>query len=288
MEEKYRQYLQYDWNNSEEWKLYFNNIFPVPPSSRVDYYKKKFYKLKIDPDFDITYSPNSNNNPNPISTVNPLIYGELGYLSLIVLIMVFSTYNSLKISFPYLIYKIYKEIGSIQFTVSFLQSLLTNEYFHSFVYNVIFVFEGINSIILSAPFAVLFFVDICTCLKEIYQHNDFLIQIVRSRNIIIENKSLLEIAEIVMIIIGVVIKTNSFFFILIYIQYLKFKYSVSTPMINSFRYLNQKSNEIISHPNTPEIVKTIIKGVTKIASFFNSTGQNIQMGPVGVSVCTII
>ena len=148
MEEKYRQYLQYDWNNSEEWKLYFNNIFPVPPSSRVDYYKKKFYKLKVDPDFDINYSPNVNYN----QTVNPLIYGELGYLSLIVLTMIFSTYNSLKISFPYLIYRIYKDIGSVQFTVPFLQNLLTNEYFHTFVYNVIFVFEGINSVILSSPF----------------------------------------------------------------------------------------------------------------------------------------
>ena len=284
MEDKYRQYLQYDWNNSEEWKLYFNNLFPVPPSSRIDYYKKKFYKLKIDPDFDINYYPNVNHNQR----VNPVIYGELGYLSLIVLTMIFSTYNSLKIAFPYFVYRIYKDIGSVQFTVPFLQNLLINEYFHTFVYNVIFVFEGINSIILSSPFAVLYFVDISACLKEIYPSNEFLIKITRNRNKIIENKSLLEIAEIILIIIGVVIKTNSFFFILIYIQYIKFKNSVSTPMSNSFRYLKQKADEINSNQNTPDVVKTIIGGIIKISSFFNSTGQNIQMGPVGVSVCSII
>ena len=59
-------------------------------------------------------------------------------------------------------------------------------------------------------------------------------------------------------------------------------------MSNSFRYLKQKADEIISNQNTPDVVKTIIRGVLKISSFFNSTGQNIQMGPVGVSVCSII
>ena len=77
MEEKYRQYLQYDWNNSEEWKLYFNNIFPVPPSSRVDYYKKKFYKLKIDPDFENGFGQSINNYRYPShSTVQIIFQGE--------------------------------------------------------------------------------------------------------------------------------------------------------------------------------------------------------------------
>ena len=75
---------------------------------------------------------------------------------------------------------------------------INHDYFHTFVYNVIFVFEGIDSIFLSSPFAVLYFIDISACLKEIYPSNEFLIKITRNRNKIIENKSLLEIAEIIL------------------------------------------------------------------------------------------
>jgi hypothetical protein len=69
MENKYMEFIRYDWDNSEEWKNYLENIFPPPPQSRILYYKKKFYKLKVDSNFDINYIPgnghlNNNNNAN--------------------------------------------------------------------------------------------------------------------------------------------------------------------------------------------------------------------------------
>jgi hypothetical protein len=46
MEEKYTQFKEYDW-------AYYTNIFPTPPPSKILIYKKKFYRNKIDLDFDI-------------------------------------------------------------------------------------------------------------------------------------------------------------------------------------------------------------------------------------------
>ena len=57
MEEKYKKFKEYDWVASEEWQAYYRNIFPTPPPSKILRYKKKFYRNKIDSDFDIDYKP---------------------------------------------------------------------------------------------------------------------------------------------------------------------------------------------------------------------------------------
>ena len=35
----------------------YNNLYPSPPITKLLYYKKKFYRNNIDPDFDINYIP---------------------------------------------------------------------------------------------------------------------------------------------------------------------------------------------------------------------------------------
>ena len=70
MEEKYKQFKEYDWVESKEWQLYYNNIFPTPPPSKILRYKKKFYRNKIDPDFDIDYKPPNEEESNSYSSAN--------------------------------------------------------------------------------------------------------------------------------------------------------------------------------------------------------------------------
>lgn len=57
MDEKYKQFLEYNWVDSKEWQLYYSNLFPTPPPSKILRYKKKFYRNKIDQNFDIDYQP---------------------------------------------------------------------------------------------------------------------------------------------------------------------------------------------------------------------------------------
>ena len=56
MEEKYNQYLQYDFNNSEEYKDFVEK-FPLEPNESIEEHHKRFYKSHICRDFDSNYIP---------------------------------------------------------------------------------------------------------------------------------------------------------------------------------------------------------------------------------------
>ena len=68
MEEKYKQFKEYDWVESKEWQSYYTNIYPTPPPQKILRYKKKFYRNKIDPDFDIDYKPPNEEESNTYSS----------------------------------------------------------------------------------------------------------------------------------------------------------------------------------------------------------------------------
>ena len=76
MEDKYKKFKEFDWVNSQEWQSYYRNLYPTPPPSKIEKYKKKFYKLKVDNDFDINYNPpepktnNTNTNTNTNTNYN--------------------------------------------------------------------------------------------------------------------------------------------------------------------------------------------------------------------------
>ena len=42
MDEKFKQFQAYDWVNCPEWRIYYDNLYPIPPGNKVIYYKKKF------------------------------------------------------------------------------------------------------------------------------------------------------------------------------------------------------------------------------------------------------
>ena len=80
MEEKYKKFLNFDWKNSEEYKEYFSkNVYISPPitGDKILKARKKFYKLKVDPDFDINYvyeEPNKKKNIKKKSITEHFFY----------------------------------------------------------------------------------------------------------------------------------------------------------------------------------------------------------------------
>ena len=109
MEEIYNQYLQYDFQNSEEFKD-FKEKFPLEPNETIEDHQKRFYKSYICHDFDINYRPpqprninnnqrrnnsnrannisqrNSNNRPHSPPLLEIIDYGNIGF-SLMTLLM---------------------------------------------------------------------------------------------------------------------------------------------------------------------------------------------------------
>ena len=63
MEEIYKNYLQYDFDNSEEFKD-FKEKFPLEPNETIEDHKKRFYKSHICRDFDVNYRPQASNINN--------------------------------------------------------------------------------------------------------------------------------------------------------------------------------------------------------------------------------
>lgn len=54
----YNEYLNYNWDIDENWKLFILNIYPKPNlESKILYLKKKYYKRNINEEFDITLTP---------------------------------------------------------------------------------------------------------------------------------------------------------------------------------------------------------------------------------------
>lgn len=79
MQEKYKKFKEFDFAASQEWQIYYSNLFPTPTPNKILLYKKKFYRNKIDPDFDPKYidpseqeqnTSNTNTNTNTTNNAN--------------------------------------------------------------------------------------------------------------------------------------------------------------------------------------------------------------------------
>ena len=71
MEEKYKAFQAYQFENNEAFRRYIDGIEPPPALSRIPFYKKKFYKLKVDPEFDLNYDPAAPTAQEPKQDTKP-------------------------------------------------------------------------------------------------------------------------------------------------------------------------------------------------------------------------
>ncbi|EDO06711.2 hypothetical protein BBOV_II007610 [Babesia bovis T2Bo] len=79
-----KEFLEYNWENSNDWKHYYNNLFPTPPPNKVPKYKRTWFKRHVNPKLpadstvgDIEYTSTNksttateDNNKKPTTTNN--------------------------------------------------------------------------------------------------------------------------------------------------------------------------------------------------------------------------
>ena len=164
MESKYMEFIRYDWENSEEWKNYLENIFPPPPQSRILYYKKKFYKLKVDPNFDINYIPgnnnfnqrnnernNNNNNDNNNSGNVVFIYTDI-ILSVTSFLSFFIHYpTSIKLLLGYYIHNLIKNEGVPKLNQQYFNKVINNESFSCLILLILLCIDNSHNIFIGIP-----------------------------------------------------------------------------------------------------------------------------------------
>ena len=312
MESKYMEFIRYDWNNSEEWKNYLENIFPSPPQNRILHYKKKFYKLKIDPDFDVNYIPgqnnnnenqnnqrnnqnqnhemrneNRNNNDNNNSNFNADIM--FLFIDIILSLTSFLAFfihlkTSINMLIGCLIYKLIKNEGKPKFNQQYLISIINNENFSHLILIILLYIDNSKNYFIAIPIIVYILIDLIDDINLI-NRNIIFSKILSQKQFILKYSNILEI-NIISPIYGFFMKKNSFYFIFLYIQYLKFRVYVNQNIINCINNINNYLNNLKSSQNTPKILKNIIHFSQNLGNVIFNLPNNIAAN-TNIAICSI-
>lgn len=350
MEEKFNQFLRYDFRNSPEWKAYYDNIFPSPPVNRLEHYKRKFYKLKIDNDFDVNYDPsrpnynpnnpnnqnqNSNSNSNPNNNNNSqfnnnrqnnsnynnnfnrnasnnrnnnnnqsnnnnsqfnidnkfLCYLELGLIIGVLYSIVFVSIEvSLIISFIYFAYRTLYKIGLPRIDQEYIELILKEENFHSLILTLILIVLSEYKFIITIPNLVHMVLQTSLNFQNTFPNlsrNKYLLLIKGKKNEIMLTKTLHEVLDILPLIGGLFLNMNGFFIIIVYIQFIKFKFYSSTYSKRIFEQTNNYIERMKSNHTTPKPIKMILQFLQGGAKFILNSTNNVQFQGGSFAVCAI-
>ena len=245
MEDKYQKFIKYNWDTSEEWHTYFSNLFPTPPPNKILKYKKKFYRNKIDPDFDINYkspnyeeensqipnnSPNNNSNSSTsTSNNNSSNYIKTPILNIETVLMILFLFslplkmNSKLIAIIIFLIRSIRQIGRPKFDRGYLYELLKNESFQTLIFCTELIFDKFNYFLM-IPIIILIVISICENMKLYNLNfgflNKIIDRIIKSKEDLLQDKSDIELGLGIFLLFGFFLKINSLLLFIIHIQIL--------------------------------------------------------------------
>lgn len=156
---KYEKFIKYNWNDCPEWRTYLYNIYPSPDSTKIMHFRKRFYRLKVDPEFDPTYIPqtectHSHQCTDHIKThikhksikkgiLESLIAALEGFLWVAFIFNMLIRANVLPLSFIALTMRLFR-IKNISLNIN----LLSDELIQLAIYSLLLLFDNINYLLL--------------------------------------------------------------------------------------------------------------------------------------------
>lgn len=291
MQEIYKKFQEYKWTESKEWFSYLDNIFPNPPINKIPHYKKKFYKLKIDPEFDINYEPapensstrpnsstNNQQNPytNPPSGVSPTINGILQKNEVLFWVFflpsIIFQISPLKISAIALLLRTIRRVGFPKFKMEYAQHLCLDEHFQLLLYSLLFMVDRLNIFVL-VPLAITGLMSVTEFIKItgftfLSKYTD---SIYNRRVELAKLRSNIELAIGFFLVVGIFFGLNSLLTPIFYWQFLRFKYIVNQDTKNTFTLLNSYVTEFKNKPSVPSFVRYAINKVQQFANYLGRT-----------------
>ena len=281
MEEKYKKFKEFDWQASQEWQLYYSNLYPTPGPSKIERFKKKFYKNKIDPDFDIDYKPPEDTSSNTSSSSQShqqytsyqppqasVAINSPVLLNIETLVFFLFTFSlpfdlySLKIGSVGLLLRTIRLCGKPQWKIEYAQILFTNETFQTLLSTLVLFIDRFNYYLM-LPCGISVLVYVCENMKAMNNpmlsgFMGYIDTIVNKKTDLIQCKAHVEVAIGFLLVIGFFFKINSFILPIIYWQLMKMKYVMNPNLQVSFHILNEKVNEIKNKPGVPPMAKMVI------------------------------
>ena len=291
MREKYNEYLNYDFDNSEEYKD-FNDKFPKEMNESLENYKKRFYKSYICHDFDINYSPpfspNVNRRNNRINNSPPLLeIIDFGIIGLSILTLPFSyRYYSLILLF-YFLYRMMLATGMPKFNLAYLKVIIHNNNFNLFILCFILWISKNGNVFLLLPILLHTGIYLIKGANK-YTQKNYLDPIINISGKIKDFYQYMEIFNILAVLIGIFIGYNRFYFIFIYIQYIKFRYYASADIREKINNIRVQLEIVRTNSNNP-FIRKLSEIAQKIGNAFANGffGGNVVMFNGGFMACNI-
>ena len=313
MEVIYNQYLQYDFNNSEEYKE-FKEKFPLEPHESNEEHQKRFYKSHICRDFDINYRPpqssniNNNNNNNQSNNNNSnrannynqrnnnnnfshsppffeiIDFGIIG-LSLITL-LISKNYYLIDLII-YFLYRLYFSSGWPRFNLDYLKTIIHHNNFNYFILSLVLWITRTYNFLIILPMTIYTSLYLIRGINKYLKFSIF--NTVIRYNSYINNLILyFEIVNLISPIIGLFLGLNRFYFILVYLQYIKFRYYASDKIREKINEIRVQLEIIRSNSNNP-VLRGLATIVQKIGSAVSNgfVGGNVVMINGGIMACNI-
>ena len=310
MEEKYKKFKEFDWKNSKEWQLYWSNLYPTPSVSKIERYKRKFYKNKIDSDFDIDYKPKESSNQNntnstytdsntgysysyaypPFKPINSLLLKTLEtyLLFFFLLSLPFRFYSKQIASVAYLI-RTLRLNGIPKWKVEYLQGLMGIDSVHVFFYSLILFVERFNYYLI-LPVALAAVVDSCENLKnekQLEMFKKYFDLVLSRKESLLQDRANVEVGIGFLLIVGVFLKLNSFLLPIIYWQLMKVKYFLQPRIKKSFEMLNANVNKFKNNKNCPQMLKFVVEKIQWLFEYFGKIEPKNQQQNSGFGNCMI-
>ncbi|CDU84887.1 hypothetical protein YYC_03257 [Plasmodium yoelii 17X] len=299
-----QKYLNHDWVNDKNWKLYLSNLYPSPSIHNIEKYKKKYFQKNIDKNFDINtkfqdntkenkqqstnYYPQTNNHNyyNEKTSIMTLLYfsyllcTSLFYFILLALNIglykKIGTYISLSylcafIILLYLDYKIQKQnFSMVQFFASEKGQYLSYSFILFFVKDSVLIYLPVFLTILINSYLI--YKQVKYSLPPEIQRNNYINKLVGYLDQSILNiytmRASIEIYNLIFIIICIFLKRTSILNLFMYMHFFKLKYNSSD---SYFHACYTKNGEIIrqflSHPMVP---RSFLNIFNKISHYFTT------------------
>jgi hypothetical protein len=292
MEEKYKKFLEYNWRDSEEWQHYLRNLSEVPPGNKVEHFKKRFYKLKVDDSFDVKWVPSESSsttntnyqqrtqgsfNTQPMAT-NSIRSPALAIVEVLLWISFLFTIiiqiHTLKIVSFALLIRVLRRIGLPKFNMEYAQLIFLDEHFQILLYALLLMIDRLNffTLVPLAITAVLNIVEFCKTKPNVFApFMNIINKIYNKRTELALMRANIEVAIGFMFFVGIFLGVNSLIIPIFYWQYMRFKYIVNNDVKVAFGKLNWHINRFKSKPSVPGAVKFIIEKIQQFASYMGRT-----------------
>ena len=307
MEEKFKKFKEFKFEESEKWQIYLSNLHPTPSYKLIDKFKRKWYRMNIDKGFDITYVepeessvPNntqgtSNNSSGPsrpsfgnvhypeFPPRNPSTNSFKVQLLLIVIYIClipfyyfdFQCYIPLWLCF---LTGLFSRNGPPKFSKEYLTFIVKDNDLHNLIYSFFPAFSGDSTLLLKVPLLLWCIYLMGDLLKVLTRQSTSAIpkmlfrmaaSISKKEQYILLLKSDLEIFIGFYVIVIIFLGWGSFFVPLLYWQNMQFRYGLHMYTKDGFSRFG-RSLDYLSRPRIPFFIRFPCMGLRKIGSYLGS------------------